>query len=126
MKYLKKFNENKKLSDDDKNMILSMGQDCLVELIDNGYLLEFKYNTSSLAFMLDNDKYDFLWDDVKEEFLKFLELLSEFTSVQYVFFYYYSNSYVYRTTISDLLNGKSPYNKYNDDNSLRLISISFK
>jgi len=126
MRYLRNFNESIKLPNDVKKIISDIANDCLIDLIDDGY--EFKFRANVLVINLGREFYDtqtFLYDDVKDHFLKFLEILSENVNIDYVFFTYHSNSFVYRTKFIDI-NSINPYNKYDiKKDELNRIMISF-
>lgn len=82
MKYLKKFNE--KLNLKDKTELLDFCETSLAYLIDEGFSIDCAFtNVRDGVIKIDLEKVDgfnqrssFLWDDVKDYYIPFLQLLN--------------------------------------------------
>ena len=82
MKYLKKFNENR--SNFDYDSLLEFCEDSLVNLTDEGYHITITGWDSNYKIYIDGY---FYWNDVREDFVQFYELLKE----KYNLFDYYDD-----------------------------------
>ena len=122
MRYLKRFNEG---IFDKKDLLLDvdmLAKDCLAYLIDAGFTPAVYYHTPSnpdngvdfYLFKGDNPRVSFKWEDIKDDFIPFLELVKE----RFIIHNEYgkvidikTNYYNYTLTIKDIL----------DDNVGRIV-----
>lgn len=81
MRYLKRFNE--KLDLNDKTELLDFCETSLAYLIDDGFSINCKFsNVSAGVIIIELEKIDnlhhtsFLWDQVKDYYIPFLQLLN--------------------------------------------------
>lgn len=87
MKYLKKFNENK--SNFDYDSLLEFCEESLVNLTDEGYDITITGWDSNYKIYIVKSEINgyFYWDDVKDDFVQFYELLKD----KYSLFDYYND-----------------------------------
>jgi len=85
MRYLKRFNEG---IFDKKDLLLDvdgLAKDCLAYLIDAGFTPSVYYHTPSkpdngvdfYLFKGDNPRVSYKWEDIKDDFIPFLELVKQ-------------------------------------------------
>lgn len=137
MRYLKLF-ETLTERNDWRAMIQEMAKDTLIDLIDQNFITEFVDET--LNFYLDAEDYGFLWEDIKDHFTKFIELLIlEGEEVDQITIYYKSTSFISHMEPEQIINGELPSDKFSrhryriqtdyitteELDEIRLISIHF-
>lgn len=129
MKYLKKFNESKQPTVVDVNDVQTIGDQCFAYLYDDGYKLSVwdddDYELIKIEFAKNNNDglEDFNWDDVKDYFIPFFNLLKDkynFGDGYEAIVFNRMDGYTDNIYLNDLLN-----DNYSGGNYIYSISTSF-
>lgn len=86
-------------------------EDCLINLIDDGYDVHYSYDTNVVRVELDRNAYgDYLANEAFDEMRKFIEYIKDDYNIQSnISFKYVTNHYKFCTMlIKDFLNNKFP------------------
>lgn len=133
MKYLKKFNENIDMNEE----ILELADDCFVEhdfiisSFDDDYSIIIESNDEESVYInFGKEEPSFFYEDIKDDFIKFLEVVSDIRNIRDVdFSYYFSPLQI--MSVQELIDGVTPNDKYKplnahiDNGALRLIKVNF-